>query len=265
MPRRYLSVNLSEEQQLFIKLLGEYEIDIFSIDTIESQIQKQFKNLNEVIENLVDKDFISRIERGKYCQANFRDELVIGTFISKESAVAYWTALNRHGLTEQFSNTIFIQTTHLKKDKTIFGVPYKFIQVTPSKKAGIIMEGYGNRIYSITDVEKTIVDCFDLPQYSGGYAELLRAVGQARLKGNKMIQYCKAINNIAAIKRIGYLVELLDKKGMRSFIRYAKQQVNPKYNLFDPQGLETGEFISKWKLRMNLPEGKILEITNQQY
>ena len=119
MPRRYLSVNLSEEQQLFIKLLGEYEIDIFSIDTIESQIQKQFKNLNEVIENLVDKDFISRIERGKYCQANFRDELVIGTFITKESAVAYWTALNRHGLTEQFSNTIFIQTTHLKKDKTI--------------------------------------------------------------------------------------------------------------------------------------------------
>jgi len=265
MPRRYLSVNLSEEQQLFIKLLGEYEIDIFSIDTIESQIQKQFKNLNEVIENLVDKDFISRIERGKYCQANFRDELVIGTFITKESAVAYWTALNRHGLTEQFSNTIFIQTTHLKKDKTIFGVPYKFIQVSPSKKAGIIMEGYGNRIYSITDVEKTIVDCFDLPQYSGGYAELLRAVGQARLKGNKMIEYCKAINNIAAIKRIGYLVELLDKKGMRSFIRYAKQQVNPKYNLFDPQGLETGEFISEWKLRMNLPERKILEITNLQY
>jgi len=190
---------------------------------------------------------------------------VIGTFITKNSAVAYWTALNRHGLTEQFSNTIFIQTTHLKKDKTIFGIPYKFIKITPSKRAGIIKEGYGNRSYYITDVEKTIADCFDLPQYSGGYAELLRAVEQAVLNGEKMIEYCKATNNIAVTKRIGYLVELLEKKGMKAFVRYAKKQVNPKYNLFDPQGLEKGEFISDWKLRMNIPEEDILDIANKQY
>ncbi len=260
MPRRYLSVNVSEDQQQFIKLLVEYEIDIFSIDGIELQVQKKFRNLNEVIENLIDKGFISRIERGKYCQTNFREELVIGTFITKESAVAYWTALNHYGLTEQFSNTIYIQTTHLKKDKTIFGVNYKFIKVASRKRVGIAREGIGNRIYNITDVEKTIVDCFDLPQYSGGYAELIRAVEHAKLNGGRMIEYCRAINNIAVTKRIGYLVELYDKKGMKSFIRYAKKQVNPKYNLFDAQGLDKGEFIRDWKLRMNISREDILDI-----
>lgn len=66
----------------------------------------------------------------------------------------------------------------------------------------------------MTDVEKTIIDCFDLPQYSGGYAELIRAFNHANLNSEKMITYCKAINNIAIIKRMGYLSELLNKKGM---------------------------------------------------
>jgi len=265
MSRSYISVNVSEEQQQFIKLLDEYEIDIFSIDTIESQIDKKFRKLNEVIENLIDKSFISRIERGKYCRVNFRDELVIGTFITKQSAVAYWTALNQHGLTEQFSNTIFIQTTHLKKDKTIFGIPYKFVKIGATKSAGIIKQGFGNRSYYITDMEKTIIDCFNLPQYSGGYAELLRAVEQAQLNGEKLITYSKTINNKAVTKRIGYLCEILDKKGTKSFIKYAKDQVNNKYNLFDPQRAEKGVFVAEWKLRMNLSKEEILDITNKQY
>ncbi len=146
-----------------------------------------------------------------------------------------------------------------------FNKLYQNTQPKCTKRVGIVKEGYGNRGYYITDVEKTIVDCFDIPQYSGGYAELLRAVDQARLNGEKMIEYCKAINNKSATKRIGYMVELLDKNGMKSFIRYAKKQVNPKYNLFDPQGVEKGKFVPDWRLRMNISEKDILDITNKQY
>lgn len=265
MPRSYLSVNVSEDQQQFLKLLDEYEIDIFSLDTIESQIQKEFSNLNEVIENLADKKFLSRIERGKYCRFNFRDELVIGTFITRQSAIGYWTALNRHGLTEQFSNTIFIQTIHPKKDKRIFGISYRFVKIAPRKRIGILKEGYGNRSYTITDVEKTIVDCFDLIQYSGGLAELIRALDKTPLNANKMIEYCKAINNKAATKRIAYLIELMGNKSMHPFIRYAQTQVNRKYNLFDSQGPDAGEFVARWRLRMNISEKEIMDILNKQY
>ena len=265
MPRRYLSVNILKDQQEFMKLLDEYEIDIFSISQIENQIDRKFKNLNEIIENLIEKAFLSRIERGKYCRTNFRDDLVIGTFITKESAVAYWTALNTHGLTEQFSNTIFVQTPHLKKDKTIFGTSYKFVKISPKKRAGIIKQGYGNHSYPITDIEKTIVDCFDLPQYAGGYAELIRAFAQARLSSEKMIGYCQVINNIAATKRMGYLAEFLSKKGLKTFIRFAREQVNPKYNLFDPKSTDKGEFISAWKLRLNISQDELLGIIQKQY
>ena len=112
----YISANLTRQQREFMKLLDEFEIDIFQFHEIEKKIKRKFDNLNEVLENLVNKEFLSRIEKGKFCRANFRDANVIGTFVAKESAVAYRSALNLHGLTEQFANTIFIQTTGRKKD-----------------------------------------------------------------------------------------------------------------------------------------------------
>jgi len=80
-----------------------------------------------------------------------------------------------------------------------------------------------------------------------------------------MITYCTAINNIAATKRMGFFAELLDKKGLKNFIRYAKQQINKKYNVFDPAGTDKGEFVNDWRLRLNISRNEILDICNKQY
>lgn len=117
----------------------------------------------------------------------------------------------------------------------------------------------------MTDVEKTIIDCFDLPQYSGGYAELIRAFANTKLNGEKMIEYCRAVNNMATTKRLGYLSEILDKKGMKSFIRFAKDQVTQTYNPIDPLGADTGKFDAEWRLRMNISDEEILDIISKQY
>ena len=261
----YQSTRLTSHQIDFLKLLDDYEVVIFALDTIEEALEQPIAHLNEVVENLTQKGLLSRIERGKYCRHNFRDELVIGSFLVRDGGIAYWSALNQHGLTEQFANTVFVQTSHEKKAKRIFGVDYRFIKVNSRKVLGYESQGYGNATYSVTDVEKTLVDCFDLPQYSGGYAELLRAFAEAEVGTEKMITYCQATRNIAATKRMGYLAELLEKRGLEPFVYYAKQQVNPKYNLFDPQGPEEGAFVADWKLRLNLSEAAILSIRDKAY
>lgn len=261
----YISEHLTKPQLEFLKLLDDYEIQLFKFSEIEQLLEQKFDNLSEILENLVDKELLIRIEKGKFCRQGFRDEHVIGTFIVENSAVAYWSALNLHGLTEQFSNTVFIQTTHQKNDKSILGSSYKFVKIAPHKKAGIIHNGYGNLQYPITDVEKTIVDCFDLPQYAGGYAELIRAVGQAQLQPTKLIAYCQTVNNISVTKRIGFLAVLLQITDMEPFIDFAKKQVNNRYNLFDPQGLDEGEFIAEWRLRLNISREELLDISNKQY
>jgi predicted transcriptional regulator of viral defense system len=262
MPRTYKSINISEEQQRFIRLLDDFEIEIFNLGEIESLVGVKFQNLNIVLENLASKNFLTRIERGKYCRSNFRNENVIGCFLAKEGTVSYWSALNKHGLTSRFPNSIFIQTAYKKKEKIAQGTLYKFIWVSPGKMTGIITEGYGNNAFRITDIEKTIIDCFDLPEYSGGLEELLPAFANADLSGEKLIEYSKAVHNKAALKRMGFISELLDKKGMKSFIRYAKSELNNSYDVFDTLGERTGEPMGAWKLRMNMTIPQIIATCN---
>jgi hypothetical protein len=62
-------------------------------------------------------------------------------------------------------------------------------------------------------VEKTIVDCFDLPQYSGGYPELKRAFIEAKLNPKKMITYCEATKNIAVTNRFSEDLDFTSREG----------------------------------------------------
>jgi predicted transcriptional regulator of viral defense system len=254
--------NLTTEELSLLKLLDDNEIKAFTVEQIQKLAKNNLNYVRSAIERLAKRapSPIIRIENGKYVRHDFRNEYVIGTFLVEDGVVAYWTALNLHGLTEQFPNTIFIQTTRQKKSKAIFGVLYQFIKVRPDKMAGIVTSGYGNLKFKITDVEKTIVDCFDLPAYSGGYTELIYALNKAKLNNTRLIAVAKAVNNIAAIKRLGFLLEVIDEVKYSPYIDYALSRVNKKYDLLDPHGDETGSYIGKWKLRVNLSADGILNI-----
>lgn len=260
-----ITKTLTDEQISLVHQLDQNEISIFSVEDLPELLNIEIPNLNELVENLEHKEFLMRLERGTYCRSTFRDENVIGTFLVDDGAIAYWSALNLHGLTEQFSNTIYVQTTHRKLSKVVLGTPYQFVKIKDQKRVGISYNGYGNYKYAITDVEKTIIDCFDLPQYCGGYAELIRAFATANLNAQKLIQYCDMVANIAVTKRLGYLSSLLQKVDLEQFTAYALTKVNTTYSQFDPLGTNTGSFNSQWRLRLNITEQDILLLTQKQY
>ena len=84
----YISENLNQQQIDFMLSLDDYELDIFTLDELKKQFSQQFIDINELVENLVHKKILSRIERGKYCHANFTDEKIIGCFIGNSGAIA---------------------------------------------------------------------------------------------------------------------------------------------------------------------------------
>ncbi|HUN02713.1 MAG TPA: type IV toxin-antitoxin system AbiEi family antitoxin [Niabella sp.] len=212
-----------------LKLLDKYELDIFTSRSFAERTTLKLADWRQQLRTLIKYGLIDIIERGKYCRHNFRNEYVIGNFLAEDGVIAYWTALNLHGLTEQFPNTIFVQTARQKKTATVFGVTYKFVKVKSAKMVGIERQGYGNNQFRITDKEKTVVDCFDLPDYSGGFEELIRAFVRTGLDAAKLITYCGAVDNISAIKRMGYLAELFKKESTAHFIAYALTKVNERF------------------------------------
>ena len=245
--------------------LNDAEIDIFEITALANSMGVDTAILQPKLESLVKRGLILRIEKGKYCRHNFRNEYVIANYLAPAGAVAYWSALNLHGLTTQFSNTVFVQTPHLKHNKEVFGVSYQFVKVKANKASCFEKSGYGNHAFNLTSVEKTLVDCFDLPQYSGGFAELIFAVNKAKINNKKLMDATKAVDNISVIKRLGYLLELFQRENLSNFINFAQTFVNQKYSLFDPQGTDSGVFNAKWKLRLNIAETDILAMSTQSY
>lgn len=265
MGKKQQLIKYNQEYERFLQLLLEDELEIFSFKELHAMEEFRDFDIQPILEVLVKSGFLKRIEKGKYCLFTFSNEYVIGSKIVQDGTIAYWSALTLHGLTEQFSNTVFVQTTKLKRAKKVFGINYQFVKVLPRKITGIIRQGYGNHEYQITDPEKTIVDCFDLPQYAGGWAELMRAVGEQEYNQYKLIEYCTAINNIAATKRLAFVIDVLDLPNMEAFLVFAQTRIRKKYNKFDPFGKEEGAFDNKWKLRLNIPKEDILAILEKTY
>lgn len=261
----YISQHLTGEQLRFMQLMDEHELLFFSMDNVEKLLGVQFNNLNEVLENLVNKKILARIEKGKFRRATFSDINVLASFISSEGAVSYWSALHFHGLTERFPNKVFIKTTRRKRNTQILETPIQFITVKENKMQGMVKQGYGDNSYLLTDMECTIIDCFDQTRYAGDWPDLLKAFSQAKLNADKLIAYAKKYNSNALTKRLGFLAELLQKKELKKFISFAKKNVGKKYTLFEPGGNETGAFRSDWMLRLNNSEDEILNMIENAY
>jgi len=262
----YISEYLNRTQIEFLQTLNDYEVEYFALGDIEDQLGLHVSNVSEVVENLTSKGFLQRIERGKYTRPNFKDPYVLGTFITPtRSAIAYWSALHLHGLTVRFPDRIYVKTTTRKKSKQIFGVNYQFVAVRQDRFVGIASSGYGDNKYPITDREMTLIDCFDQPRYAGGFPDLIRAFGLVQLDQDKLITYARALGNISLIKRMAYIIELIEIPRLRRFISFAQSQVNPRYVLFDPMGQEEGHFNNRWKLRMNVSEDAIHDMIDTAY
>ncbi len=243
-----------------LEYLDDHGLDIFTKDQVLSITTIPQSSIMRGVKELIDLGYLKVIEKGKYCRHNFADEFVIGTFLVKKGAIAYWSAMNYHGLTEQIPNTVFVQTNQWKIDKKIFGVHYKFIQVSEYKLMGYQEKGYGNSRFSITDVEKTLVDSFDRPENSGGYPEIIKAFNKAQIKPLKLKRYCKAFNKIAITKRLAYLTELFGKTGMDDFIDYALSVRNNNYDPFWHYQESKGKINERWRLILNIDEKEILNM-----
>jgi predicted transcriptional regulator of viral defense system len=175
---------------------------------------------------------------------------VIGSLLVEPYSIAYWSALNFYGLTEQIPNTVFIQTITRKFNfnPEVFGVQYKIIKVKEEKMFGIRKEWIEETQINITDKEKTIIDCLDLPQYAGGIIEVAKALKNNTFDHKKLSSYALRIGNSGVIRRLGYLCEFLNIK-----INLPKLDTR-NYLLLDPTMPEKDTKNARWRLIINLDE-----------
>jgi len=214
-----------------------------------------------LLSRLEKRGWIERIERGKYMiiplgseRGRYTlNEFVIGSLLVKPCVISWWSALSYHGLTEQIPATVFIQTTARKHRQRleVFGVRYRIVRVNGRKMFGEENVWIEDEQVTVTDREKTIIDCLDRPGYCGGIIEVAKALRAGGFDGGRLSDYAERIGNSGVIRRLGYLCDVLS-------IHVDLPAINTRnYLLLDPTMPGKGRRDARWRLIINVDLGEL--------
>ena len=214
------------------------------------------------LERLQTKGWIRRIRRGRFAVIPLSSgesrtpqlhEFIIAMELVSPAVIAYWSALNHHGMTEQLPRTVFVATNHpvRRHPSEVLGMSYKIVSLRPGKFFGIVKDWIDGMPFMVTDREKTIIDGLDLPQYAGGVEEIAKALSTlwTQFDESKLRKYAVKIGNSAVAKRLGFLMEMLklgDIEKLRRAVTLA-----PGFSPLDPTLPHHGKFNRRWGLLVN--------------
>jgi len=233
--------------------------------TSESQEILGYKgddSTQKFLERLQVKGWVRRIRRGKFAVIPLSSgesrtpqlhEFIIAMELVSPAVVAYWSALNHHGMTEQLPRTVFIATNHpvRRQPGEVLGVRYNIISLRPEKFFGNMRDWIDEIPFMVTDREKTIIDGLDLPQYVGGIEEIAKALSNAwdQLDEAKLRRYAAKIGNTAAAKRLGFLMEAF---GLGNIEALRKEvSLASGFSPLDPTLPRRGKYNRRWGLLIN--------------
>src|SRR4030043_953839 len=216
----------------------------------------------QFLERLQHKGWIHRIKRGRFTVIPLSSgeeripqlhEFLVAMELVSPSAIAYWSALNHHGMTEQLPRTVFVATNHpvRRPPGEVLGMSYKIISLRTVKFFGIVKDWIDEMPFMVTDREKTIIDGLDLPQYVGGVAEIAKALSTVwtQLDESKLRKYAVKIGNSAVAKRLGFLMETLGVGNVESLRKAVT--LAPGFSPLDPTLPRHGKYNRRWGLLIN--------------
>jgi len=250
----------TRESQALSRLAGESR-QIITISDIADVLDIPRKSAKDTAYALKEKGWLERIAHGKYLIVPLAagenavytaHEFVIASALVEPMYIGYWSALNRHGLTEQLSRTVYIVTTERAQEREVHGVTYRPVTVTEQKFVGYQPTAVGSNQVNVSNIEKTLVDCADHPEFCGGIGELAKAMQNAvdtRCSWDRVVEYLRRVGNGAATKRIVYLADQLDI----TLPEYEDlvENFTTGYPLLDPTRDATGTRDSTYRLRLN--------------
>jgi len=237
-------IRLGPRELKIILTLEEEGKTIFNTADAYRILKSTRDSVNSALYRLRIKGRIEEIERGKYllipAKAGYRGKwaempFVIVSEIVRSYYIGFWSALNYWGMTEQVPSVTFVVTTNRKRNLEYGPLKFKFITFSKNKFFGIVEEEIGGEKFRISSREKTIVDCLIYPKYCGGIDEVVKGIWEAQneLDFTKIIDYSKKIGTKVVIKRLLYILDILN---IKTNVNKEVLKDDKGFMWFDPSG-----------------------------
>jgi predicted transcriptional regulator of viral defense system len=252
---------LTPAEAFFLSTLARAGKAIFSMSDARQVLAAKTRRTLSLLSK---KKWILRLRRGLYVivpiDAGVRGsesfivhDFVIAAHLASPYYVGFWSALNHHGLTDQIPRTVFVATTKPRKPLKILTSIFRFVQLAPRKFIGIETASFDGAEVRLSSKEKTLVDCLDHPELSGGIEEVARAIffNHGSLDWSEVRKFGLEGGNVAVFKRLGFILE---RCGLFETYRGVLTGValTTGYPKLDTIGPAEGKVNERWKLRVNV-------------
>ena len=231
-----------------------YKLRIFTLEELSEDLKGKLKSINGLLTRYKQQGWLVSIRRNTYCMVDIAskqpvcDKYEIGSHLSSTACISYHSALEFHGLAHQPFNEVFVKSLSRFTSFAFEDVDYTYCRQT-NEIVGV-MTPKGNPYVRVTDVESTLLDCFDRIDRAGGIEELLHCMEAIVLIDEERIthylaKYAKAF----LYQKTGYLLERIKEQAKisDSLIELCRSK-GTKSVKWLTNDEESDTFINKWRM-----------------
>lgn len=200
---------------LSLEAEGENEL---SLDTIEVRAGVRRGFARKIAHDLVRKGWIQRLGRGRYLlnpsahgpeAVPDTDPLRVGSHIVRPYYFGYASAAELWGFLLQAGRVYYIVTSVRTSVRLTHPAQFRFVRIRADRFFGTQEIRRRGETLRVSDPERTVIDCVDRPELSGGVGGVVQIIARAkpRLSWNRLAQYLRRMGNRSLTLRVGFLAE----------------------------------------------------------
>ncbi|MBI2920026.1 MAG: transcriptional regulator [Planctomycetes bacterium] len=168
--------------------------------------------------------------------------------------ISHASAMDLHGMVTQPQLIVYVSSPAPTRGRTILGTEFRFVRCKPKDVFGTTESWVDKQEQVVvSDIERTVVDGLKQPEYCGGLTEVAKGLSMRRtdVDAKKLVGYALRLRVGAVIRRLGYLMELCGV-GDAENLAQLRRELTPTYDLLDPVLPREGNYIARWRLRLNV-------------
>jgi len=194
---------------------------------------KDENNAKETLRRYKKLGLIAQVRRDLYVatdlgtKASLASKYEIAGHVTPSSYLAYHAALEYHGLAHKVLNILYISSIDAFRNFEYDGIRYIFCQ--SYSDAGIICPATDSHV-RVTDLERTVLDCINHIDLSGGLEELIQCLAIITvINESKLLEYLACFDKPFLYQKTGFI------------LRYFQKEMNLSDDFFELCKSKTGQ------------------------
>ena len=257
--------SLSKTEVEIVARLTYEKKDIVTAKELDSYLPVDFPYRNHLVYSLKKKRILIPIKSGAYIFVPL-DAIPTGRRVSeflipavffpkKDYYLGYSTMFNYYNFTDQQFQTVYVLNTRISRERTMAGISFKFIKITPERMYGQETINIKGKDVIVSSKERTLVDLIDYNKPVGGIegaADILkRFVKEKKCDIKKLIGYALRFPKIKTRKYIGLILEGAGVKG--SLLKPLEKSIK-ETSLISFTSNRKGAINEKWRAIVRYPQ-----------